>query len=107
MPAGGLSTAPAHGPRITGGARLTGNLTRAEAEERARLLRVRSYRIELDLHGSAAPFRSLTTIVFDCAQPGAGSFIDLTAAGVRSIELNGGLLPLTLFDGSRVRLPSL
>ncbi|HWF81389.1 MAG TPA: M1 family aminopeptidase, partial [Streptosporangiaceae bacterium] len=86
---------------------MTGNLTRAEAAERARLLRVRSYRIELDLHGAATSFRTLTTTHFDCAKPGAESFIDLTAARVSSIELNGEKLPLTLFDGSRVRLPGL
>jgi aminopeptidase N len=49
----------------------------------------------------------VTTAVFDCAQPGAESFIDLTAKRVSSIELNGEQLPLTLFDGDRVRLPGL
>jgi aminopeptidase N len=86
---------------------LTGNLTRAEAAERARLLRVRSYRIELDLHGGATSFGSLTTTLFDCAEPGTESFIDLTAIRVGSIELNGEQLPLALFDGSRIRLPAL
>ncbi len=90
---------------------LTGNLTRTEAAERARLLRVRSYRIELDLHGSATSFGSLTTVLFDCAQsdsqPDAESFIDLAALSVSRIELNGEQLPLTFFDGGRVRLPGL
>jgi aminopeptidase N len=86
---------------------LTGNLTRVEAAERAGLLRSRSYRVELDLHGSAAGFGSLTTALFDCTSPGAESFIDLTALSVKSIELNGEQLPLTLFDGTRVRLPNL
>jgi aminopeptidase N len=85
----------------------TGNLTRAEAAERARLLRVRSYRIELDLHSSAASFRSLTTVRFDCARPGAESFIDLAALAVSRIDLNGERLPLTFFDAGRVRLPGL
>ena len=86
---------------------MTGNLTRAEAAERARLLRVRSYRVELDLYGSAVSFRSRTTTFFDCVQPGAESFIDLTAVRVRRIELNGEELPLALFDGHRIRLPAL
>ena len=86
---------------------MTGNLTRVEAAERAGLLRIRSYRIELDLHGSADSFGSLTTTRFDCASPGAESFIDLAALRISSIELNGEQLPLTLFDGTRVRLPSL
>jgi aminopeptidase N len=86
---------------------LTGNLTRAEAAERGGLLHVRSYRVELDLCGSAVSFGSRTTTFFDCAKPGAESFIDLAAVRVSSIELNGAQLPLALFDGNRVRLPGL
>ena len=86
---------------------MTSNLTRAEAAERARLLQLESYRIELDLHGSATSFGSLTTVRFGCARPGAASFIDLDAIEVSRIALNGRQLPADLFDGHRVRLPEL
>jgi aminopeptidase N len=86
---------------------VTSNLTRAEAAERARLLRLESYRIELDLHGSAASFGSLTTIRFECAIPGASSFIDLDAIKVSRITLNGRQLPADAFDERRVALPEL
>ncbi|GIF51106.1 aminopeptidase N [Asanoa ferruginea] len=69
------------------------NLTQAEAAERARLLDVTSYDISLDLasagQGDARTFRSVTTIVFDCREPGATTFIELAAASVRSATLNG------------------
>ena len=108
MPEGAAcGRAPAPGAALDRGARLTGNLTRAEAAERTGLLRVRSYRVELDLCGSAVSFGSRTTIVFDCVKPGAESFVDLTAVRVSSIELNGEQLPLALAGGKRVRLPGL
>ncbi|WP_090789311.1 aminopeptidase N [Asanoa ishikariensis] len=69
------------------------NLTQAEAAERARLLDVTSYDISLDLasagQGDARTFRSTTTIVFDCVEPGAATFIELAAASVHSATLNG------------------
>jgi len=86
---------------------VTSNLTRAEATERARLLRLESYRIELDLHGSTTSFGSLTTIRFGCVRPGASSFIDLDAIEVSRITLNGWELPADAFDGLRVSLPEL
>jgi aminopeptidase N len=86
---------------------VTGNLTRAEAADRARLLKLESYRIELDLHGSATSFGSLTTVRFGCTRPGAASFIDLTAIEVTRVTLNGRTLPAELFDDYRVQLPEL
>jgi len=94
---------------------MTGNLTRAEAAERAGLLRVASYQIELDLgraggaqdQHSDSTFRSLSTVRFECTRPGAESFIDLVASEVARIELNGRQLPLTFRDGNRIRLPDL
>ena len=55
------------------------NLTRDEARERARLLDVESYRVELDLTGGDATFRSVTTVSFGCSRPGASTSIDLSA----------------------------
>ena len=86
---------------------MTSNLTRDEAAQRARQLRVQSYRIDLDLTGGEAEFSSLTKVRFSCSNPPEGSFIDLTAPTVLQIVLNGRELPLTQFDGNRITLPAL
>ena len=78
-------------------------LTREEARERARLLSVRSYRVELDLTGDEETFRSVTTVRFTCASPGAATFIDLAAAGIHEVTLNSAPLPVD--TGGRERIP--
>jgi aminopeptidase N len=70
------------------------NLTQLEAAERARLLKVRSYDITLDVtDGTGGPgehtFRSVTQISFTCAEPGASTFIEAAAERLRSVRLNG------------------
>jgi aminopeptidase N len=70
------------------------NLTQIEAAERARLLDVTGYDITLDLtDGTGGPgegaFRSITTVTFECAEPGATTFIEAAAASLRSVRLNG------------------
>uniref|UniRef100_UPI0008332C95 aminopeptidase N n=1 Tax=Aldersonia kunmingensis TaxID=408066 RepID=UPI0008332C95 len=88
------------------------NLTRDQAIERSRLLTVDNYRIELDLtDGSGAPgdktFTSRTTVTFG-AQPGATTFIDIVAEGVRSAVLNGTALDVSGYDESEgITLPDL
>ncbi|GAA4908710.1 aminopeptidase N [Streptomonospora salina] len=87
---------------------MAGNLTREEARERARILSVSSYTVELDLTGSDQTFESRTVVGFDCAEPGADTFIDLTAPSVTSVVLNGTELdPAEVFDGGRIRLRGL
>ncbi len=83
------------------------NLTREEARERARLLDVASYRIELDLTRGEATFRSVSTVAFSCARPGASSFIDLTAPEITQITLNGQQVSAGGFDGDRIALADL
>jgi aminopeptidase N len=83
------------------------NLTRDEARERAGLLSVRSYQVDLDLAGGEPTFRSVTTARFTCTGPGAASFIDLTAPEVTEIELNGDPVDLRAFDGNRIALTGL
>ncbi|MFF3750228.1 aminopeptidase N [Streptomyces sp. NPDC002018] len=114
------------------------NLSRDEARERAGLLSVDGYEVRLDLRsavdgtpdgpGGAAPdasgapevpaapgtpaaprtFRSVTTIRFRCARPGASTFADLVAPGVTAVTLNGTELdPAAVFDGSRITLDGL
>jgi aminopeptidase N len=83
------------------------NLTRDQAVERAALITVDSYQINLDVtdgpDGSGAPgertFRSTTTVVFD-ALAGGDTVIDIAADTVRSASLNGHELDVSGYDES-------
>ena len=80
------------------------NLTRDQAAERATLITVDNYRINLDLtDGSGGPgertFRSTTTVVFD-ALAGADTVIDIAADAIRSARLNGRDLDVSGYDES-------
>jgi aminopeptidase N len=83
------------------------NLTREEARERARLLDVESYHVELDLTGGETTFGSVTTVRFRCTSPGASTFIDLSAPAVSEIVLNGTHVAAEKFDGNRISLDGL
>ncbi|MBT3153468.1 aminopeptidase N [Streptomyces sp. CHD11] len=100
------------------------NLTREEAQQRAKLLTVDSYEIDLDLSGAqgggtshsseaesgGGTYRSVTTVRFDVAEDGDGaeSFIDLVAPTVHEVTLNGDSLdPAEVFADSRIALPGL
>ena len=94
------------------------NLSRDEAQERAALLSVEGYEVFLDLRsavgesdgdaGAPRTFRSVTTLRFRCAEPGAASFADLIAPSVTAVSLNGkDLDPSEVFDGSRIALEDL
>ncbi|RCV53819.1 aminopeptidase N [Marinitenerispora sediminis] len=87
---------------------MAGNLTRDEARERARILDVTSYDVELDLTGGDQTFASTTVIRFDSSEPGARTFVDLVAPRVRSVELNGRALdPAEVVADGRIALPEL
>jgi aminopeptidase N len=85
-------------------------ITRAETSERARLLRVDSYDVTLDLTRGDEVFGSASVIRFGCREPGATSYVDLIAASVHEITLNG--VPVDV-DGAvqgargRITLPPL
>ncbi len=84
------------------------NLTRDEAQTRARLLEAGSYTIELDLTTSEKTFASTTTITFSCSEPGASTFADLVDATVHEITLNGVTLdPSAVYADSRIQLDDL
>ncbi|TXS35891.1 aminopeptidase N [Streptomyces sp. OR43] len=86
------------------------NLTREEAQERARLLTVDAYEIDLDLSGAqeGGTYRSVTTVRFDSAEAGAETFIDLVAPAVHEVELNGRALDVAaVFRDSRIALAHL
>ncbi|MCF3135664.1 aminopeptidase N [Streptomyces olivochromogenes] len=86
------------------------NLTREEARQRAKLLTVDSYEIDLDLSGAqeGGTYRSVTTVRFDVTETGVESFIDLVAPAVHEVTLNGDPLdPDQVFKDSRIALPGL
>ncbi|MFJ4684932.1 aminopeptidase N [Streptomyces sp. NPDC088789] len=86
------------------------NLTREEAQQRAKLLTVDSYEIDLDLSGAqeGGTYRSVTTVRFDVAEGGAETFIDLVAPDVHEVTLNGDALdPGEVFKDARIALPGL
>jgi aminopeptidase N len=88
------------------------NLTRDQAVERAALITVGGYRLNLDLtDGNGGPgehtFRSITTVEFD-ALAGAETAIDIAADTVRSATLNGHELDVSAYDESTgIALPGL
>jgi aminopeptidase N len=80
------------------------NLTRDQAAERAALITVDSYRIDLDLtDGNGRPgeriFRSITTVEF-AALPGADTVIDIAADKIHRATLNGRELDVSGYDES-------
>ncbi|WP_329350863.1 aminopeptidase N [Streptomyces sp. NBC_01261] len=86
------------------------NLTREEARQRATLLTVDSYEIDLDLSGAqeGGTYRSATTVRFEVTEGGTESFIDLVAPAVREVTLNGDPLdPDEVFKDSRITLAGL
>ncbi|MEV8599847.1 aminopeptidase N [Streptomyces griseoviridis] len=86
------------------------NLTREEARQRAKLLTVDSYEIDLDLSGAqeGGTYRSTTTVRFDVAEGGGETFIDLVAPAVHEVVLNGDpLTPEDVFQDSRIALAGL
>ncbi|GHG69356.1 aminopeptidase N [Streptomyces griseocarneus] len=85
------------------------NLTREEAQQRARLLTVDAYEIDLDLSGAqdGGTYRSVTTVRFEATEAG-DSFIDLVAPAVHEVVLNGTALDAgEVFRDSRIALPGL
>ncbi len=87
---------------------MAGNLTRDEARERARLLNVESYSVDLDLTTGDSTYTSTTVVRFSCAEPGTTTFIELTAPTVSEATLNGTPLdPANDFDGERLTLSGL
>ncbi|CAL9610150.1 Aminopeptidase N [Actinosynnema sp. ALI-1.44] len=89
------------------------NLTRDQAQQRAALLEVDSYRIELDLtDGGGKPgsevFRSTTTIAFRSRTPGASTWVDIVAATVHRAVLNGVELDVSDYrEEDGIALPDL
>ncbi|MGW4797350.1 aminopeptidase N [Nonomuraea sp. NPDC004297] len=84
---------------------MAGNLTRDEARERARLLKVESYEVALDLTEGEERFESVTTVRFTSDTAGASTFVDLHGAEVRKVTLNGAELDVAAYDAEKGRFP--
>jgi aminopeptidase N len=86
----------------------TNNLTRHEARERAELLHVESYAIELDVTQGPETFVASTRVRFSSRKTGASTWIDAITSTVRAVTLNGETLdPLAVSDGHRITLHNL
>ncbi|WP_104118704.1 aminopeptidase N [Arthrobacter sp. B1805] len=87
------------------------NLRRDEAAARSALLATESYSVELDLSDARNPaegtYRSTTTVVFSCREPGSSTFLDFIGE-VTAVELNGlALEPTAVREGARILLDDL
>ena len=84
------------------------SLTKAEAEERAALLTVNRYDIDVDLTDlpEGSEFRAVSTISFTCRRPGASTFVD-AVVDVVSATLNGSPLPANAITPGRIALSNL
>ena len=83
------------------------NLTRIEAQERAAVVAVQTYDVELDLTRGADSFGSTTRVRFT-ATAGASTFIDAITKTVHSITRNGTALDVAAVnDGVRIQLDDL
>ena len=82
------------------------NITQIEAAQRSEVIKVTSYKIDLDLTTGAETFLVKTTVNFAGLKPGATTFIDCVCKRVISAKLNGADFD-PKFDGETVFLPAL
>ncbi|WP_134742358.1 aminopeptidase N [Nocardioides sp. 503] len=84
------------------------SLTMDEAAERAALISVERYDIEVDLRGllEGEVLASTSTVTFTCREPGAETFVDCVAEASRA-TLNGVGLDLSTASGGRIVLSDL
>jgi aminopeptidase N len=83
-------------------------MTRTAAAERARLIRVESCDLGLDLARGDERFGSTSVVRFSCARPGAASHAELQADEVHEIILNGRRLdPEQVCADGRIALADL
>jgi aminopeptidase N len=84
------------------------SLTRAEAEERAALISVGRYDIDIDMTGlpDGPDWKCVSTMTFTCREPGAATFVD-AVLDVVSATLNGTEVPREQIEGDRIALTDL
>ena len=83
-------------------------ITRTGTADRAGLLHVESYDVTLDLTRGERSFGSTSVAVFDCADPGVVTYVDLIAETVQEITLNGTRIdPVAAYADGRITLTGL
>lgn len=82
------------------------NLTQLEASERSLNVDPKDYQVLLDLTADGPTFKSTTTIRFD-AVGGADTFVDLVAAAIHRITLNGNPVSEENYVDNRILLRGL
>jgi aminopeptidase N len=80
------------------------NLTRVEAQQRAKIISDVHYDVALNLRLGEVTFESNTTVRFACSDPSAKTFIDLDAVEVTEAELNGRFLDVKSTPNGRIEL---
>ena len=82
------------------------NITQIEAAQRSEIIKVESYKIDLDVTTGAETFLVKTTIKFAGLRPGVTTFIDCVGKRVISAKLNGADFDPG-FDGETIFLPAI
>src|SRR5690606_7505377 len=84
-------------------------LTRDEAQNRAQLLDVHRYTVELDLTAGEETFDSRTAISFTVLadRDATDTFVEVKPAELRSVTLDGQPLDPGILDGNRLPLKGL
>ena len=83
------------------------NITRADAQSRAGVIKNPSYTVALTIDGLGDTYSCVASINFD-AKNGAETWLDLISPLVDSVWLNGSELKVSeVFDGSRIKLTNL
>ena len=83
------------------------DLTREEAHERAELLAVQSYDVELDFTRGDQVFGSTCVARFACARAGAETVVDIVAERIHEATLNGEPVDLSGYADGRLPLTGL
>ena len=82
------------------------NITQIEAAQRSEIIKVESYKIDLDVTTGAETFLVKTTIKFAGLKPGSTTFLDCVGKRVMSAKLNGADFD-PKFDGETIFLPAI
>ena len=82
------------------------NITQIEATQRSAIIKVESYKIDLDVTTGAETFLVKTKVKFAGLKPGATTFIDCVGKRVISAKLNGADFD-PKFDGETIFLPAI
>lgn len=83
------------------------DLSRVEAQERARLLSVEHYEVELDVDSGDETFSSKTVVRFRCTEPGGETFIDIAPRDLQKVTLNGVDIGIDACTDRRLKLTDL